>query len=302
MSEDRTEWLDWRRRGIGGSDIAILQGLSHYDSPYGLWLDKTGRREHQKEATSAMNWGNIMEPVLEEQFTKRTGLFTYGSQTRMEHPEHIWPRATLDALVTDRVVEPLGVLELKTSGRPLSDMMPVYVAQVQWQMFVTGLPKAWIAVLRNGNDFTIHEVEEDLLYQNEQFALAQRFWNDHVLADVPPEIDGSEQTRDALNDSFRPAKGLTTEIEPDIFQRLIDARAALKAAEIEKEWCENTIKARMADAEAGQIDGKTVVTWVPRISESLDTKALKEQDAAVAAKYATKTVSRVFTVTRGAGK
>lgn len=35
------DWLQWRKRGIGGSDVAAIAGLSKYKSPVGVWLDKT---------------------------------------------------------------------------------------------------------------------------------------------------------------------------------------------------------------------------------------------------------------------
>ena len=36
------EWLEDRKRGIGGSDVATVLGLNKYKSPYQLWLEKTG--------------------------------------------------------------------------------------------------------------------------------------------------------------------------------------------------------------------------------------------------------------------
>ena len=41
----RQEWLQARKLGIGGSDVAAILGLSKYKSPYQLWLDKTSRAE-----------------------------------------------------------------------------------------------------------------------------------------------------------------------------------------------------------------------------------------------------------------
>ena len=34
----RQTWLEARRLGVGGSDVAAILGLSKYKSPYQLWL------------------------------------------------------------------------------------------------------------------------------------------------------------------------------------------------------------------------------------------------------------------------
>ena len=35
------DWLEYRKRGIGGSDAAVVCGISRYKSPVELWLEKT---------------------------------------------------------------------------------------------------------------------------------------------------------------------------------------------------------------------------------------------------------------------
>ena len=36
------EWLDWRRKGIGGSEVATLMGLSPFMTARDLYQDKGG--------------------------------------------------------------------------------------------------------------------------------------------------------------------------------------------------------------------------------------------------------------------
>ena len=38
----REEWLEQRRRSIGGSDAAAVLGLNRFHSPYALWAEKIG--------------------------------------------------------------------------------------------------------------------------------------------------------------------------------------------------------------------------------------------------------------------
>ena len=52
----RAEWLELRRRGIGGSDAAAVCGLDPWRSPFEVWLDKTGLFVDET-AGEAVRWG-----------------------------------------------------------------------------------------------------------------------------------------------------------------------------------------------------------------------------------------------------
>ncbi|MDE5859902.1 MAG: YqaJ viral recombinase family protein [Oscillospiraceae bacterium] len=34
------EWLEYRKKGIGGSDASVVCGINKYKSPVELWLEK----------------------------------------------------------------------------------------------------------------------------------------------------------------------------------------------------------------------------------------------------------------------
>lgn len=65
------EWLEWRRKGIGGSDASIVCGVNRYKSPLELWLDKTSQIPFG-EAGEAAYWGTQLEPFVKREFTKRS--------------------------------------------------------------------------------------------------------------------------------------------------------------------------------------------------------------------------------------
>ena len=58
MSHD--EWLEHRRRSVGGSDAAAIVGLNGWASPYSVWAEKTGRLP-PKEDNEAMRQGRDLE-------------------------------------------------------------------------------------------------------------------------------------------------------------------------------------------------------------------------------------------------
>ncbi|MDI9475820.1 MAG: YqaJ viral recombinase family protein, partial [Bacillota bacterium] len=44
------EWLNWRKKGIGGSDVSALLGLNPWRSPLALYYDKVGENEDEEES------------------------------------------------------------------------------------------------------------------------------------------------------------------------------------------------------------------------------------------------------------
>jgi predicted phage-related endonuclease len=52
----RDEWLDYRRKGIGGSDIAAICGLSKWEKAIHVYLEKIGEAP-ETEMSEAAEWG-----------------------------------------------------------------------------------------------------------------------------------------------------------------------------------------------------------------------------------------------------
>lgn len=40
--KDRAEWLEYRKDGIGSSEVATILGLNPWETPYQLWRRKKG--------------------------------------------------------------------------------------------------------------------------------------------------------------------------------------------------------------------------------------------------------------------
>ena len=70
----REEWLAERNKGIGGSDIATILGLSKWKSPLQLFLEKTGKVVAEDLSDKeVIYWGNVLEDVVAKEFERRTG-------------------------------------------------------------------------------------------------------------------------------------------------------------------------------------------------------------------------------------
>ena len=154
---DRNNWLAYRKQGIGSSDAAAAVGLNPYQSALALWLNKTGRDENltqpdPDDEDSPCYWGNVLEPIVAMQYSRRTGNRVRRINAVLQHPDpqYAWMLANIDREVVGN--SEVQILECKTAGihgsRLWKQGVPEYVQlQVQHQLAVTGTQAADVAVL-----------------------------------------------------------------------------------------------------------------------------------------------------------
>lgn len=287
---DRTDWLEWRRSGIGASDVAGILGISPWSSPYSVWADKVGITPFDTDATEAQEMGLALEPTINALFHARTGLYVAGEQSRVTHPDLPWALATLDGKVYDGIIGPdgmwgiLGNLEAKTTSdspakweQAIPDM---YAAQVQWQMFVTGAERTWVAAIHAsfGLKFRVYEIARD--NDDIEFIVDKvtDFWHNHVIAGVAPETDATLATTEALR-HLPVEPGTVIDLEDTIAGHVTELRSLKdEAKETERliAFHENAIKAAMGEATDAYYDGVPVATWRPQSRTTFDVKAYRE--------------------------
>jgi putative phage-type endonuclease len=114
MTKDKQQWLEGRRRGIGGSDVAAVLQLSPWRTPLDVWNDKLGLSpEH--EMTSSLYWGTTLEQVVAKEFALRTGFKLQNVNHQFADPETPWAIANIDRAIINpeiaRKVRPLLKVE-----------------------------------------------------------------------------------------------------------------------------------------------------------------------------------------------
>lgn len=237
---DRVEWLERRRRGIGGSDVAGVIGVSPWASPWSVWADKVGLTPlDESGVTDAMEFGTRAEPMMTEWFTDRTGLTVAGEQMELQHPERGWMLCTVDGLVFDAgtctsggVDDALGVHEIKTTTGTAAEWdedIPVhYQCQAQWSMAVSGLERVWFSVLHLAFGRVAYRTYEFDRDENEIKFLVERcsaFWHEHVLTGDPPPADKHRATTSALNVAWPDADG-TVDADDEAHKLIADIHEA----------------------------------------------------------------------------
>lgn len=295
------EWLRYRRMGIGGSDAAVLLGISKWKSELELFLEKTGQSEDLEVDNEAMQWGRIMEPVIRNHFQNVTGKKVVEVHAILQHEKYPYMIADIDGLTEDDEGNP-AILEIKTASEYKraeweEDIPPYYMTQICHYLFVTGLEKAYVAVLIGGNTFKLYEVDADKELEEMLFSVETEFWN-KVLTNTRPALDGSDAARDYLDKTFKGGNKDSVELPEEaiaFIDQYISASEKEDAAKAEKQEASNRIKELLGDNEKGTC-GDHSISWTSVSSERLDSKKLKEEQPEVYAKYAKSSNSRRFSI------
>lgn len=283
------EWLEDRRKGIGGSDVATILGLNKYKSVYQLWLEKTDQIEVTSAQSEAAYWGNTLEEVVAEEFSKRTGKKVRRRNRVFEHSKYPFLRANIDR----DIVGENAILECKTANQYLAnewdeDEIPIqYICQVQHYMNVLNLDYVYFAVLIGGQKFVWKKMERDQELIDMITEKLVEFWTENVEKGIEPAIDGLKATSDFLTQRYLDTDESETELNA-AFDENIANLARLKGDKkiIEENitLLENELKQALGKAEATiGITPNNIVSWKKMQSKRLDKKKLIDKYPDIAA-------------------
>ncbi|MCY8504525.1 YqaJ viral recombinase family nuclease [Bacillus atrophaeus] len=279
----RDEWLLERRKGIGGSDASVILGLNKWKTAFELWLDKTGQVPISESASEAAYFGSILEDIVAKEFEVRSGKKVRRKKAMLKHPEHDFILANVDRMI----VGEKAILECKTTSAYNlkeweDDEIPAdYIVQVQHYLGVLGpeYKKAYFAVLIGGNKFVWKEIERDDELIKMIFAAEVEFWNDKVLGENAPALDGSSAAEEYLKKRYVETESNKvidlTAVNRERIQQYLQLKDHIAELQVQAKELENQIKAEMKEAEYGFI-GNYKTSWKPVVSNRIDTKKLKE--------------------------
>lgn len=256
LSEE--EWLDYRRRGIGGSDVSAIFGTSPFRTARDLYYDKLNIASVEDDEGNwvAMEMGHLLEPLVAKIFERKTGYRVYQIKKMFQHPQYPWMLADVDYFV-ELPDGTTAILEIKTTNYNARDnwwmngkeTVPVYYeSQGRHYMAVTDLDRCFFCCLYGNNEeeVIIREVKRDFEYEAEMVFLEQYFWENHVQRHVPPPYTESgaliiESARKHFGpaDKNAPAVALDLDMTAKLMQylRLLDEKknAEVYSKEIDKD-------------------------------------------------------------------
>ena len=278
LPQTRAEWLEQRRTGIGGSDVAPILGLSPWRTPYQVWEDKTGRGEEQPDSP-ALYWGRLLEDPIRQAYADRTGLVVTKPDCMFSSATHPFMHANLDGIAQDG-----RLVEFKTSSRAdgwgeegTDDIPEYYMTQVQHYMAVMEADRTDIGVLIGGRDFRIYTVAADKELQQMLIDEETKFWA-LVKTDTPPEVHSS-------SDAARRWQAATAKKVLDADATLLTAwqdlcaiRSQMDGLKAQEDELKATLMNGMQDAVTLKAFGKTLASWsLPSSRKTVDSKLLKEE-------------------------
>ena len=284
----REEWLEYRRKGLGGSDAAAIVGLDRWRSAFDVYADKLGLKPEQPD-NEAMRQGRDLEDYVASRFCEATEKKVRRRNAILQHPEHTFMTANIDRWV---VGENAG-LECKTTSVlnrtkfSQGEYPPNYYVQCMHYMAVTGAERWYLAVLVLNKAFHVFTIERDEAEINALIEAEKDFWENHVLKQIPPAPDGSEATSEVIKHLFpeaREREEVALYGHEEKIQQYLELDARVKELTQERDAIKQELQLALADAEIGRAQGY-IVEWKNQVRQSLDTKKLKSEHAEIYEKY-----------------
>lgn len=297
---DHETWLQYRKKGIGGSDAGAICGLNPYATAISVFIDKTQPQAGAKEDNEAMRQGRDLEEYVARRFSEETGKKVRRANSIFYQEEHPFMLANVDRLI---VGENAG-LECKTASAYSADkwkdghVPESYEIQCHHYMAVTGADAWYIACVVLGREFIWHKIERDEETIQMLTQIETEFWNDNVLADKMPEPDGSKAAEELLSKyygSSEPEKSISLVGFDEKLKRRAEISELQDKLEKEKKQIEQEVKVYMEDAEKADSD-RFSVSWKSVVSNRVDSKKLKSDYPDIYKECVKASESRRFTV------
>lgn len=285
----RESWLDLRRSSIGASEAAAACGEDPSVSPIELVCRKNGTLpEIDLAGVEAVDWGNILEPVIVAESARRAGVillgrraieaafasdaqtelvgFVEGKQPFLRSRARPWQTATLDGLACGPVGDLVGV-EAKNAGQYMASAWDVETStvpdkfrlQCAHQLAVApALSSTILAGLVGGNSLRSVRLERVRIVQviEAVVAIEETVW-DCVRNGTLPELSGPPASVARALKALHPDDNGETVMLSDAVADLVRAWqiacAAQSQAKKDAELALNAIKAALGDATFGEM-------------------------------------------------
>lgn len=275
---------------IGGHAIASICGYNDYEdgSATDVWEILTGKRESRFKPSLESEKGHALQPLILKYWAEENSL-DYVENVNWMDKEYNFMTGHIDACVFSLNQDGLcggpndGVAEVKTVnfqkarmlGNPGTGEVPKnWAIQCMWYLMLTDKEKAHLLVYANDrtSEYIIHRDKEI------EKALRERaidFWNNHVLADIPP----LPTTPKEIGRYYSRANGKAIEATHEILHfhaELKEVKENIKQLEKREEFIKSQLQVYMQENEALQINGALLATWKNSNSSSFDVKTFKE--------------------------
>lgn len=260
------EWLEWRRRGIGGSDAAAILGVSPFATARDLYYDKLKVISYEDGESNwvAKKVGHLLEDLVAEIFHVKTGFRIYQVKKMFYHPVYTYMLADIDYFI-ELPNGKTAILEIKTTNYNAKDhwwcdgqeIVPInYEIQGRHYMCVMNIDEVYYCCLygNNEDEVIIRHIVRDLDYEAELIDLEGNFWNNHIQTQIPPPYT---EDGDLIIESARRHFGPADENAPDIELSIPLASSVVRYTELQAEKSVLNQEVKRVDNEMKRLQGRT---------------------------------------------
>jgi predicted phage-related endonuclease len=312
-----------RSKFIGGSDAAAILGVSPWNTPVELWMQKTGRtpkEEIDPVRQKMFDRGQKLEPFIRDMVIDK--LIDLGMQVELVacnerycDLDHQFMSCEIDfelrltgvieiggqlVQFNDEIVNAdaksvTGFARKKWGDENTEDVPIEYAAQFMHGLMVTPGRRRFclVAALRSFDDVDIYWTRRDDEVIDAMRAKEIIFWNEHVLADVAPDT----LTFDDVKALFPHDNGLSVEATAEIaikVRELASVKAQIKALEEGEEVLKQQIADFISPHAILTFDNREIATWKGQGRTDFQEKLFKADHPELAAQYLKTSTIRVL--------
>lgn len=311
----KEEWLEVRRKSIGGSDAGAIMGLNKWASPLTIYLDKKGLNTF--EGNTATERGSWLEAPIRERCREELGIPIAEVPHMFYSEENPFMSANIDGVlyIQDKKIIAgvevcgFGGHEIKTSQRgtdfTATEVPDTYYVQVQHYMAILDLSFFIVSAYLINR----HEIKHYVIKRNEDFIkrlieTEKNFWEKYVLKDVMPAPSGIDEESDFLVGMFEgdEAEIILDEETESLCAEYLLINEKIKDLTTRKNQVASSVKLKIIAQQNGSKDNKVKavagnykISFSKFMRKSVDTNRLKKDG--LYDKYAKESNSSMFRIT-----
>lgn len=187
LIQQTEEWLEFRKNKVGASDAPVIMEVSPWKTPFKLWQEKSGIISGAIE-NEAMRRGKELESIARDCFVRQIGIEM--SPKVVVSKAKDWMIASLDGINSNGD----NIVEIKCPGyddhhfADVKKMVPEkYYPQLQHQMYVAEVDKAYYFSYVDDSNNIILEIERDQKYIDKMIKKEKQFY-ECLINFIAPEL------------------------------------------------------------------------------------------------------------------
>jgi len=301
-----------RKKGIGGSEVAAVLGLSRYKSAIDVYLDKIDVREYseEEEVLTPAWFGTEQEHIVIKAYVVKTKNKCVEPESLYVHKEYEHLLANIDAWIANKP----ALLEAKTTkffnndwGKEGTDIIPKpYLLQCAHYCAVCSHIKQIdyvdIAALGSTSEFRLYRYHRNEKLENAMIERLSDFWHNHVLKRIPPHAKDNSDLLKLLQSGQVEMIDDGKEADEEIYKKLgnlYDVKKEIKVLSTKQDTLENDIKNFIGlHSSLLDVQGRSLVTYISTENDRFDIKKLQACRPwlykILVKKFGKKTISRRF--------